>query len=237
MKQITAAVSREPPPAHPPSPASCGSRCVAAVATTVTGHSGRGEQAAQDGCQGKRSTWEKIPTLWGWGLPSGPAAPPPPTASSSWDFAGLVGTRTWAAVWVDTGSPKRSKGSFRATGAAFRSIVCGLRGRSGERAPPNNGPPRIVLPAAARRSAASKGPRATRHRGGRGDRGLGPGARATHKGWPWRNLSTFASTGWKPHGCAPPRAVCPPRRPAGLGAATPCPRGTSRCSRPGAGRD
>ena len=106
-----------------------------------------------------------------------------------------------------------SKGSFRATRAAFRSTVCGPRGRSGQRAPPNNGPPRIVLPAAARRSAASKGPRATRHRRGRGDRGLGPGARATHKGWPSGNLSTFASTGWKPHGCAPPRAVLPGDRP------------------------
>lgn len=85
------------------------------------------------------------------------------------------------------------RGSFSAVRTAFPTTVCGPRGRSGGRAPPNNGPLRIVLPAAARRSAASKGPRATRHRGGRGGRGLAAGA--AHKGWPWGNLGSFASTG------------------------------------------
>ena len=106
MKQITVAVSQEPPPSSRPAPAGCGSRCVAAAVTTGSSHSGRGEQAAQDGCQGKGSTCEKTPTVWGWGLPSGPAALLPPPQAPPGTLRGPVGTKTWAAVWVGTGSPK-----------------------------------------------------------------------------------------------------------------------------------
>lgn len=69
MKQITVAVSQEPPQLTAPSRASCDSRYVAGAVTTGSSHSGRGERAAQDGCQGKGSTCEKTPTVWEWGLP------------------------------------------------------------------------------------------------------------------------------------------------------------------------